>query len=255
MANIKLDTGFNIEVDFVVTTFMKRLLAWSIDLLVIWAYIKIMALMFRQESFFVWIGSNDLKGILISLPALFYHFISEVFLNGRSIGKMALRLQVIAQTGGEPSLSQYLLRWCLRLIDFPLVLLGLIASGEVAWWLFPFLFSGLFTVILTPGNQRLGDLIAGTLIVDLSRKTSWEETVFTELDKNYQPSYPQVMQLTDRDINTVKSIIDTVKKKGDSELSHRIASRIRNRFNIEYREDPLEFLETLLKDYNYYTHN
>lgn len=255
MAKIKLDTGFNIEVDFVVAPFFKRLVAWGIDLLVIWAYIKVMALVFREESFFVWIGDSSLKGLLISLPALFYHLICETQLNGRSVGKMALNLQVIAEGGGEPSMSQYLLRWCFRLVDFPLVLLGLISSGEIAWWLFPMLFCGLFSVIITPGKQRIGDIIAGTMMVDMSRKTSWEETVFTEIEEHYLPSYPQVMQLTDRDINTVKGIIQLVKRKNDYELSNRIANRIREKFNIPYQEDSLEFLETLLKDYNYYTHH
>lgn len=61
------------------------------------------------------------------------------------------------------------------------------------------------------------------------------------------------MQLSDRDINTLKSIIETVKKKNDYELAMKISDRIKSKLKIESDREPLEFLETLLKDYNYYS--
>ena len=67
--------------------------------------------------------------------------------------------------------------------------------------------------------------------------------------------YSQVMQLSDRDINTLKSIIQSVIKKNDYELSMKIADRIKSKLKIESDQDSLEFLQTLLKDYNYYSTN
>jgi hypothetical protein len=61
------------------------------------------------------------------------------------------------------------------------------------------------------------------------------------------------MHLSDKDINTLKSIIGAVKKKNDYDLSMRIGERIKSRLHIESDQDSLEFLETLLKDYNYYS--
>jgi len=111
----------------------------------------------------------------------------------------------------------------------------------------------LLCVILTPRSQRIGDLVAGTILIDLKNRTSWEDTVFTQIESTYKPRYPQVMQLSDRDINTLKSIIESVKRKNDYELSMRIADRIRSKLKMDSEQDSLEFLETLLKDYNYYT--
>jgi protein-arginine kinase activator protein McsA len=73
------------------------------------------------------------------------------------------------------------------------------------------------------------------------------------VESTYQAKYPQVMQLSDRDINTLKSIIENVKKKNDYELAMRIADRIRSKLKMESDQDSLDFLETLLKDYNYYS--
>jgi hypothetical protein len=108
-------------------------------------------------------------------------------------------------------------------------------------------------VIATPYTQRIGDIVAGTILIDTRNRTSWQDTVFTELTDDYQPRYAQVMQLSDKDINTLKGIISAVRKKSDYDLSIRIAARIRSKLHIEDDQDSLEFLQTLLKDYNYYS--
>ena len=63
------------------------------------------------------------------------------------------------------------------------------------------------------------------------------------------------MQLSDRDINTLKNIIETVKKRNDYDLSLKIADRIQTKLKMHSDQDSLEFLKTLLKDYNYYSAN
>lgn len=253
MLQVKLDTGFNIQVEFAISPFHKRLLAWIIDLVICWIYIKVISLVFDIQSFFIWAFGGELKAIFISLPVLFYHLLCEVTMNGKSLGKMAMNIKVITSEGGQPSIGQYLIRWAFRLIDFPLLILAAVLTTELPWWTFPLVFSGLACVIFTPKSQRIGDLVADTIIIDLKNTTSWQDTVFTEIDSTYQPSFPKVMQLSDRDINTLKSIIETVKKKNDYELAMKISDRIKSKLKIESDREPLEFLETLLKDYNYYS--
>ena len=249
MALVKLDTGFNIEVEFAITPFHKRFFAWIIDIVVLLAYSlllnKLLNSMDPEKK--IWLV------VLLGLPPLFYHLVCELMLNGQSVGKKAMAIKVITQDGGQPSLSQYLIRWVFRLADFPVWILPAIAFNALPWWCAIFLFGGIACVISTPHTQRIGDLIAGTIIIDTKTHTSWEDTVFTELETNYRPRFPQVMQLTDKDINTLKSIIGTVRKKGDYDLSMRIGERIKSKLRIESDQDSLDFLETLLKDYNYYS--
>jgi uncharacterized RDD family membrane protein YckC len=191
--------------------------------------------------------------VLFGLPVLFYHFFCEIVFNGQSLGKKAMSIKVISVDGGQPSVSQYLIRWVFRLADFPVWVLGAIVTGALPWWCSVFLFSGLGCVIISQKSQRIGDLVAGTIMIDTKTRTSWQDTVFTELEAGYQPRFPEVMRLTDKDINTLKSIIQTVKRKNDYNLSMRIAERIKAKLSIASDQDSLDFLETLLKDYNYYT--
>lgn len=253
MPLVKLDTGYNIEVEFTVAPVSKRFLAWMIDMLICWMITKALATLTHTESFFVWTDTWDLKGLLVSLPVLFYHLFCEVTMNGRSIGKLAMKCRVITEEGGQPGIGQYLIRWSFRLIDFPYWLFIAAAMGVMPWWTVPLIFSGIASILITPRSQRLGDLVAGTLLIDTRNSTSWQDTVFTELSTDYRPRYPLVMQLTDRDINTLKNIIETVRKKNDHALAKRIADRIQSKIKMETDQYPLDFLETLLMDYNYYS--
>ncbi|HEY4107747.1 RDD family protein [Puia sp.] len=253
MLQVKLDTGFNIEVDFMIPGFFKRFLAWAVDAAIIWAYYlvgsNVLGSALRNDGSHIWIW------VLFGLPPFLYHLLCEVFLNGQSVGKKATRIKVISADGGEPSISQYLIRWMFRLADFPLWVFVAVFTGALPWWCTIFLFAGLACILATPYSQRIGDLIAGTILIDTRNRTSWQDTVFTELSEDYKPRYPQVMQLSDKDINTLKSIINSVSKSGDYDLSMRIADRIRSRLDISSDQDSLDFLQTLLKDYNYYSTN
>ena len=254
MLLVKLDTGFNIEVEFALSPFHRRFFAWLIDVTI--------------QGTYLWLGIKILNGlvgfswdnqiwpvVLFALPFIFYHLISEIVMNGQSVGKMAMQIKVMTLQGGQPSLSQYLIRWLFRIVDFPILLFLQMASGYNNWWMILFVFAGLICTIATPKSQRVGDLVAGTILIDLKNRTSWQDTVFTEVESTYQAKYPQVMQLSDRDINTLKNIIETVKKRNDYDLALKIAYRIQSKLKIHPDQDSLEFLQTLLKDYNYYSTN
>lgn len=253
MPLVKLDTGYNIEVEFMVAPFAQRLLAWTIDVFICWMLTKALATLLNTYSFFVWTNTWSWQGLIVSLPVLFYHLICEVSMNGRSVGKLLMKCRVVTEEGGQPNIGQYLIRWSFRLVDFPYWIFIASVLGVMPWWTAPLVFTGVASVMLSSKSQRIGDIVAGTILIDTRNSTSWQDTVFTELSENYKPRYPQVMQLTDRDINTLKNIIDTVKKKNDHELANRIAQRIMSKTKMETDQFAIDFLETLLLDYNYYS--
>jgi len=238
MLVVKLDTGFNIEVEFPIAAFHRRLFAWITDVLILISYMWVMAIVLSYALGIGWADRYEWVYVLYFLPFFLYHLLLEYFLNGQSLGKRALRIKVITLEGGQPSISQYLIRWLFRTIDIGL-----------------FLLPGFFSILLSQRSQRIGDLIAGTIVIDTRASTGWQDTIFTEIETTYKPKYPQVMQLTDKDINTLKSIINAVKKRNDYELAHRIAERIKSKLNMQADEDSLAFLQRLMKDYNYYSTN
>ena len=252
MLLVKLDTGFNIEVEFALSPFHRRFFAWVIDFVIQCVYLWLGSKVLNGLTSFTW-NAEEWPVVLFMLPFIFYHLLVEIMMNGQSVGKMAMNIKVMTIQGGQPSLSQYLIRWLFRIVDFPILLFAGMMNGYVTWWGVLVMFAGLICTIVTPKSQRLGDLVAGTILIDLKNRTSWQDTVFTEIEDTYQPRYPQVMQLSDRDINTLKNIIESVKKRNDHDLALRIADRIKSKLKMQADQDALEFLKTMLKDYNYYS--
>lgn len=238
MSVVLLDTGFNIEVAFRLAPFHKRLLAWVVDFAILLSYFYIVNLIFGEAFSLYRFRLWGWMEALLTLPYLLYHLLCEALLNGQSVGKKLLKIRVITAEGGAPTMSQYVLRWMFRLID-----------------MMPWGIPALLSIVLTPSSQRLGDLVAGTLVIDTRNDLSWQDTLFETVEEHHVPKYPAVMQLSDKDINTLKNIVQAGRKKPNFTLNASVAERVCQKLGIKTEEAPEDFLQTLLKDYNFYTNN
>jgi uncharacterized RDD family membrane protein YckC len=244
MEKIKIPTSFNIELDFETPEFHKRLFAWVIDAAILYAYYILLSYFMSAFSSGHKMADNDMPFwynmsavyLLLLLPVLMYHLVCELTLNGQSIGKKIIGIKVIGENGGRPALHQYLIRWLTRPFDF--FFLGLV---------------GLLTVVLSRKNQRLGDMAAGTLVIKTKIQTDIDDTVFFELEENYVPRFKEVMRLSDRDMNTIKGVLNNSRRYNNFDVAARLADKIRMVLNITEYVEPVEFLEILLKDYNYFS--
>jgi uncharacterized RDD family membrane protein YckC len=243
MEKIKIPTSFNIELEFETPEFHKRLFAWLADLFILSAYCLIVNKILSEvagshsaENDMPFIYNLSAVYLLLYLPLLVYHPVCEITLNGKSIGKKLLGIKVISENGGQPALYQYLIRWLLRPFDF--YFFGLV---------------GLLTVVNSKRNQRLGDMAAGTLVIKTKMETDINDTVFFELSDGYKPRFREVMRLSDRDMNVIKGILDNSRKYNNFDIAARTSEKICSLLNITDYEEPVDFLETLLKDYNYFS--
>jgi hypothetical protein len=88
-------------------------------------------------------------------------------------------------------------------------------------------------------------------LIRTNSQASIEETVFQEVADNYVPSFPQIMHLSDKDINAIKSILEAARRKGDFNMAAAASEKIKAHLKIDSTMSPFDFLDTLLKDYNY----
>jgi uncharacterized RDD family membrane protein YckC len=239
MEKITVQTSLNIELEFESAPFHKRFFALIIDSIIITAYAYITSQIIDSinsestgESLPFLYNLSALQ-MLFYLPALLYHLVCETLMNGQSPGKKICQIRVISDNGGRAAFHQLVLRWLLRSVDIAMVLPGLISYMS------------------TKRNQRLGDLAAGTMVIDTKLSSDLNETVFFELENDYKPKYTNVLRLSDRDMNLVKGVLDAVVKQNNTALLYRTTAKIREVLNIQEYEDDVTFLETILKDYNY----
>jgi uncharacterized RDD family membrane protein YckC len=265
MSLIRISTNFNIDITFPAAPFHRRLLAWLIDVIVIISYLFGLAKIMRVFSSDP--GQNDyLQGFYILLfvvPLFTYHLFCEILLKGQSIGKRIMQLRVINENGGRPAISQVIIRWLIRTSDLMVMIIllnGVEASqsgGLQFLWrtgiAFLLLATDVILVNATEKHQRLGDLFAHTILIQTKQKADFADTIFLQVKDNYVPSFPQVMQLSDRDINALKGILDTARRQHDYDLADRASEKLKNHLNIQTSLSPFDFLEVLLKDYNFLT--
>jgi len=266
MSVIKVPTSFNIDVEFEIPEFYKRLLALVIDTVFLIFYIKIASWIYSEiaqgTSIFDSDALYDLQWIslILVMPMFLYHGLFEIITNGQSLGKKLMKLRVVNENGGRASISQFVIRWLLRDIWFVslfFMAIYYLESGNKALGLFLLLASlGYFItdvvlIVSSKKGQRLGDLLAHTIMISTNPKANIEETVFEEVADTYKPHFPQIMQLSDRDINAIKSILQTARKRDDFNMALTAADKIKTHLRIDTNMSPFDFLDILLKDYNY----
>jgi hypothetical protein len=170
---------------------------------------------------------------------MFYSLLFETLNNGQSIGKMALRIQVIKVAGGKITFSDYVARWIFRLIDIYFSL-GAIAS---------------ILVVSSAKGQRIGDVVANTAVVKTTSQLNLtlKDLLALHEKKSYTPKYLQARKLHEEDALLIKSTLDRYRKfnnESHKEAIELLTSRIKEVLNIESHEgDQSKFLQTVLQDY------
>ena len=256
MAIIQIATAFNIDLEFEIAEFHKRLLAYIIDFALLIIYLFSMKYLLYNGLVLDLEQNAGLDILIISLPMLLYSLLTELWMNGQTIGKKLMSIRVISLEGGEPTFGQYLLRWMTKFFEWPF-LFGYIAFSNYNVLAYCFI-TGLFgiavvIIISVSGkNQRLGDMAAGTVVVNTRTALTVADTVFMQVNKtDYKVMFPQVMRLSDRDINTIKGVLTQAGKTANYDMCHRVAMKIKDVLSINSDMHVDQFLEKLLEDYNY----
>jgi uncharacterized RDD family membrane protein YckC len=234
MSKISILTPQNIELEYDLASVGDRIVATIIDRLILIAYVIILIVVAMQGDF-----SGNIMQLYIfiaSLPAMFYTLLSEVFMNGQTIGKRVMKIKVISINGNQPSFSQYLMRWLFRIVD-------LWMTGSIV---------AIIMVAVNDKRQRLGDIVAGTTLIKTTPRTTINETLYVPVaETNYKATYPEVINLKDDDIQLVKEVIINVHKSSNTMLAYQTMQKIETVLNIKSQHEPLTFLYAVLSDYNH----
>lgn len=261
MSVVRIATHFNIDIEFTAPPFHRRLFAWIIDVVVqvLYLVVAIKFLFFVTSNMR---GDDNMKmwaiSLLLVLPVWLYHVVLEITMDGQSLGKKIMGIKVISENGGKPSIGQFIIRWFIRTSDYNLVVILLLVQyvryfGPQVYWgvagAFGLLLADL-VLVNTRKQQRLGDILAHTVLINTRQADKITDTVFLDVSQQYVPQFPQIMQLSDRDINALKGIIDTTRKHRDNQMAYMAAEKIKAHLKIDTHLEPEEFLNVLLQDYN-----
>ncbi|MBC7887807.1 MAG: RDD family protein [Ferruginibacter sp.] len=253
MSGIQITTPFNIDIEFEIAAFHKRLLAYCIDFIILVLYMMSM-LYLLFGGFRVGEGSYGFVLIVLVIPMLSYSVLSELWMNGQTIGKKIFKIKVVSLNGGEPTLGQYALRWFMRFYEWAFIIFFLF-WGNGIWGILWLIIGGITSIIIisiSAKSQRLGDIVAATVVVETMSKLTVDDTIFMHVAQtDYKVKFPEVMRLSDRDINTIKNVINQAKKTNTYDMCNRIAVKVQDVLKVPTDMYAIDFLEKIMEDYNY----
>ena len=235
MNQFQIETAQNVTINQNSSNLGERMLAYIIDSIVITIYTILIILLLVSLD----VDFDDLWALYLvaTLPAFLYYLLLETFTDGKTIGKGVMHLRVVKLDGSKPNFGNYFVRWILRIIDVNLT------SGAAA----------VITILIRGNGQRIGDIAAGTTVISERKRVSLQDTLLKELPEDYKPSFPQVTVFKDAEIQTIKELYEKARRNGNHNVIVSLDKRIKEVMQVTTNLRPIDFVDVVIKDYNYYT--
>lgn len=248
------ETPENIQVSYQVAGLGKRFIAWLIDILLMFLvgillFVAFIILAIFMENFLADLVSqigfeNELAdsplvllGILMlvrGFGVFFYFFLSELLLRGQTLGKRFLGIRVAKVDGFSLDVLSIFLRNIIRFVDSPLTGLWLVA-------------------LFSTRTQRVGDLLAGTIVIDESKK---ELSPIREklsgigaADAMFQFDHAKLGKIEPSEFQKIEIILQRIESVSDNE-KHNILGMVVSSLVEKMQIDPpkAEHLKRFLED-------
>jgi len=153
---LNIDTPELVSIEFPLAGIGSRFIAIMVDSFILGAAVILLIFLaaFILPALNLLGPKSASWGIGIFLLILFllfwgYFALSEAFNNGRTLGKRVAKIRVIHQSGRGINFAEALARNLVRVIDYLPGFYGV----------------GIATIFMSRQSQRLGDMVAGTLVV------------------------------------------------------------------------------------------
>ncbi len=228
--SIFFNSSFNINLSYPKASLLFRILAFGIDFIIV---------VILMIIFYFLLGDNFITSVIGIVLFSFWNLFFEILFNGQSIGKLALGLRIITLQGENPSIKALILRWAFKVLDI-LICLGI---------------GAILAILSTRLNQRLGDIVAGTTVVETKTAKVEDLNYLEKLNtQNYTITYPEVKQYTEDEALLMKDIYLRHlqnKSPNNEDLLQSMTKRISKDLGIEYKniKDKSVFLKQVIEDY------
>ncbi len=242
MATTEIRTTQNVTIEYELATLRDRFFAFVIDLfifyftyfiLMFWVVLQVFgnALTNWGNYFFI---------MLLFIGPMAYHFLSEIFADGQTLGKRLMNIKVIPLEGRESGLEGNLIRSVFLLVDF------FMSAGVI----------GALLIGSTFKSQRLGDLAANTVVVRKESKLHFRLSDILKINslENYELQYPAVRQMSEADMLLIKNLLSRYqswRNTAHKEAIEKAVQQLSAQLDVQPPTDnkQVEFLTTLIRDY------
>lgn len=229
---VKYRTPESVEIEFTLAGIGNRAWALLIDYLVLATILTVLliawVIIVNQLSNFLSQIFGDKFGLWIIALTMIVGFVVyagyfvffETMWQGQTPGKQAAKIRVIRDDGRPIGMQQATLRALLRPFD-------------------EFMFIGAFLIIFSGKEKRLGDLAAGTLVIQTETQTQSTNFIISEQAKSW---HQELIQMTDLsvllpdDFAVIREYLQrrrTMSPKARTELAQKLAQQLTEILNLD----------------------
>lgn len=159
-----------VPITFRLSSLGARFGAQMLDIVISYGGVLALFMLIAWAGIFSWYGLFTFYALVTFFLRVPYYILSELVWNGRTLGKRILRIRVVSLDGRRLTPHQIVARNVMKEVEVFLPLgaiqtvftLGVIPAILLVVWMI----GTLLVPVFNKKNQRLGDLVAGTIVVD-----------------------------------------------------------------------------------------
>ncbi len=160
----------SVPITFRLSSLGSRFGAQMLDILFTYGGVFFLLLVVVWLGILSWNGLAAFYALITFFMRIPYYILSELVWNGRTLGKRVVGVRVISLDGRRLTPHQIVARNLMKEVEVFLPLSTLLGAAEMTWWLALILLTWMGGTLLVPVfsklNQRLGDMVAGTVVVN-----------------------------------------------------------------------------------------
>lgn len=232
---ISIESSQGVEFEYTLASVIARLGAAILDTMIFMVYSFVVSFVFA----FAFPQIGFILPVFNILSFFLYYILMEQFASGQTLGKKAVGIRVVRIDGSPLSFVDSCLRSFLLLIE------GAMTFGTLA--------------LLTSGTsklrQRIGDLAADTVVINIPNLNKHKFSLLKELDemKENDVTYPEVTVFSEQDMLLIKEAIRDYQKYKDeirAQIIQKLVKESQEKMGIKVEvKDKIAFLRQLIMDY------
>jgi len=241
---LTIDTPEQVHLEFTLAGIGSRFMATFLDTVI--QFVVLLLIFFSgcvlaasgltfSKSASVWVWAITI--FVFWLVYVGYYSLFEIFWKGQTPGKRWAGIRVIKDTGRPINTFEAITRNLVRIVDFMPSAYGV----------------GVVTMFLNSKHRRLGDFVAGTLVVHESSDRA--SSLFFNTAERTEFSFPQAVNLSPQEAELIETFLARrleIPAQARQESGRRIAQMISARIGIPAESCPPDvenFLEIVLKEF------
>jgi len=240
---LTIDTPEQVHLEFVLAGIGSRFMAVFLDMLIQTVlYVALFFVAFGLLALGDFSKNRSMWVLAVWFLLVFciywgYYAAFEIFWQGQTPGKRWAGIRVIKESGRPINAFEALTRNLMRVVD---LLPGFYGFGVV-------------TMMLNPKNRRLGDFVAGTIVVH--ETSDRESPIFFNTADSSQFSFPQATKLTLQEVELIETFLARrldIPPQVRLHSAMRITEMVSSRLGIDSGMRPPDnetFLELVVKEF------